>query len=191
MIGRAAWAVLAWVLSRGPVARWLIARAARTPYFDLPGYMERTWLVPYRAVKERQLDRRYFEDEVVSTDGTGPVSPWRRPVAWLLQRFDIAIRVHHILRADLARDPHDHPWNARTVILDGWYSERRDNGLRLRKRGDTATLRFEEFHSVIDVSSGGVWTLFIAGRKRGVWGFRLPDGTKVRFFEYPPSEEKQ
>lgn len=179
------WRLIAWALSRRPVARWLIARAARTPYFDLAGYMDRAWLVPYRAVIWRRLVRRYYDEEHFATDGTGPVSPWRRPFAWLLQRFDLAIRVHHILRADFARDPHDHPWNARTVILDGWYYERRDDGLHLRERGDTATLRFEEFHNVIAVSPSGVWTLFITGRKRGRWGFRTPDGAKVPYTEYP------
>lgn len=29
------------------IADWLITRAKRTPYFHLPGYMNRWWLVPY------------------------------------------------------------------------------------------------------------------------------------------------
>lgn len=50
--------------------------------------------------------------------------------------------------------------------------------------GDTSTLRFGEFHHIREVSPGGVWTLFITGRKRGSWGFRLPDGTKVNYRDY-------
>jgi hypothetical protein len=162
------WPLIAHVIARPAVARWLIRRAMRTPYFHLDGYMERWWIVPYGTD---------------IGDGTGCVSWWRRPFAWLLQRFDIAIRVHHILRADNARDPHDHPWNARTVILDGCYIEEREGKLYTRIPGDTATLNFGEYHRILTVSDGGVWTLFITGRKRGTWGF-LVNGEKIHYRDY-------
>lgn len=187
------WKLIAFVASRPAVTRWLIRRAMRTPYFHLAGYMERYWLVPYAHVVERlqTVERHYFShghlgsdfETSTVTDGTGPVSI-RRPFARLLQRFDIAIRVHHILRKDNAREPHDHPWNARTIILDGYYVEERGDLMFSRVPGDTATLNFGEFHRIVHMPDDGVWTIFITGRKRGTWGFLMPDGSKLPHYQY-------
>ena len=38
------WPLVAFIVSRAPVARWLIDRSLRTPYFHLDGYMMRWWL---------------------------------------------------------------------------------------------------------------------------------------------------
>lgn len=87
---------------------------------------------------------------------------------------------------------HDHPWNVRTFILRGWYSEERASWnrpydskvrFRFRMRGDTARLLFGEYHRITAVSPGGVWTLFITGKKRGTWGFQV-NGTKAPWREY-------
>ena len=99
----------------------LINYAKRTPYFHLEGYMERFWLVPYTSAGSAGRD----------DDGTGVLS-WRTPIKKLLQRI-CAIRIHHILRSDLGRDPHDHPWPYVTVILKGGYWEQRfDNSGEIR-----------------------------------------------------------
>lgn len=157
MIARALWAAFAWLVSRGPIADLLIAYAQREPYFHLEGYMRRWWVLnPYDSATRRT---RY---------------PWLK----------FSVRVHHILRHDYGKHLHDHPWNARTVILRGSYVERRECHLRVRSRGDTATLDHNEFHRIVDVSSGGVYTLFITGPYRGKWGFRLADGTKIAYDEY-------
>lgn len=152
------------------IADRLIARAMKTPDEHLPGYMLRFWLFnPYN----RQTRKPRY--------------------SWI----PFSIRVHHILRADYGRDHHDHPWNARTVILRGWYMERRlySNGRtaegkyhessvnNVRLAGDTATINFGEYHTIDLVSPGGVWTLFIMGRYRGNWGFMV-DGEKVLHEEY-------
>ncbi|MGN6703577.1 MAG: hypothetical protein ACTHKB_11515 [Burkholderiaceae bacterium] len=134
----------------------IINRALRTPDDHLDGYMLRFWLFnPYNRETRR------------------PRYPW----------IPLSIRVHKILRADNARHPHDHPWNARTIILDGWYLEQRDNESFLRMTGDTAKIGFGEYHHIAAVSPGGVWTLFIMGRYRGTWGFRV-DGRKINYREY-------
>lgn len=153
---------LAKLLARPAVANWIIQRAACTPDEHLPGYMRRYWLF-------NRYDRKT-----------------RRP-RWSFIPF--SIRVHHILRADEARDHHDHPWNARTFILKGAYDERRGDGCaRFRPSGDTAAIKFGEFHSIIWVSPGGVWTLFVMGKYRGVWGFDV-DGKKVDFKTYLGDDE--
>jgi hypothetical protein len=159
------WSLVALVVSRPAVATWLIERAKRTPYTHICNptdptdvYMRRWWLFnPY------------------------PRSGEKRRLRWC----PISIRVHHILRED--RDPHlhDHPWNARTIILRGEYEEEREHGEDfVRIRGDSASLRFGQFHRIyyVDPTQGAV-TLFITGRQRGTWGFWVGD-RKVPWREY-------
>lgn len=180
------WSAIARVLARPAVADWLIRRAMRTPYSPIIKngdlYMERFWL--FNAYPD--------------TGQSGADKPW-----W---QFPISIRVHHILLPDQDRDMHDHPWNARTVILRGWYAEERryageprPPGLpvpheveKLRRAGDTATLAFGEYHRVTKLppGGGGVWTLFITGRHRGTWGFMV-DGSKIDWRTYLGIPEKE
>lgn len=172
MSERLFWRPLARLLSRPAVAERLIAYALRTPYMHLPSdedpsYMGRWWV--FNAY-----------DRTTNVPRWAPLIPF-------------SIRVHHIKRADSERHLHDHPWNARTIILRGWYDEQRLIGrigktgevteYTVRKPGDTATLGFGQYHRISRVSDGGVWTLFISWRWRGVWGF-LVDGAKVPWREY-------
>lgn len=174
MIERLFWRPLARFLTRPAVADRLITYAMRTPYLHLPSdddpsYMARYWVFnPY--------------SRVTNVPRWAPLIPF-------------SIRVHHIKRADNERHLHDHPWNARTIILRGWYVEQRREPcgcglctkqverMHSRSAGGTARLGFEEYHRIAQVSPGGVWTLFISWRWRGVWGF-LVDGCKVPWREY-------
>lgn len=158
------WKVAALIISRPVIANWLIRRAQKTPYLHLPGYMNRWWLFNRYDLKTGVQKRRQW-------------------------RFPVSIRVHHILVEDRDRVLHDHPWNARTVILKGWYLEEREGGKwHIRRRGATAKLRFGEYHRIADVSEGGVYTLFITGKYRGTWGFWV-DGRKVPYSEYLGCDE--
>jgi hypothetical protein len=163
-----AWRQIAAEVSKPEIADALITLASKTKYFDLAGYMERDWLYnPFHQVNGVDVE----------SDRSLP-----------------SIRVHHILRADLARHKHDHPWDARTIILKGWYKESREPATGfdycelvptefLRKEGDTARLRYGEYHNITEVSEGGVWTMFIMGPYQGTWGF-LVDGVKIPWREY-------
>lgn len=94
---------------------------------------------------------------------------WLVPPSW---RLPFSIRVHHILRPDLDRDLHDHPWNWRTIILSGWYIEEDVFGSHhIRYEGETRAAFAETFHRIVEVPPNGVWTLFIMGRHRNPWGF--------------------
>lgn len=148
--------LLAKLIARPAVASWLINRAMRTPDDPLEGYLNRYWLF-------NQYNR----------ETRTPKYSW----------IPFSIRVHHILREDYARHQHDHPWNARTLILRGGYIENRGGLMLVRAEGDTATLKFGEYHNIEAVTPGGVWTLFIMGRYRGRWGF-LVDGKKVDYRRY-------
>ncbi|WP_425327643.1 hypothetical protein [Pseudomonas nitroreducens] len=178
------WNLLAKLLAIPAVAGWIIQRAGRTPYQHIMSadgsetYMGRWWLFnPY--------DRN-----------THKAKHWWCP--W-------SVRVHHIMRADQDRDLHDHPWSARTVILDGWYIEQRladDHLLAMvdappgaqvtefirRNAGDTAALRHGEYHRIDQVAEGGVWTLFITSPWQGEWGF-LVAGKKVHWRTYTGDQQ--
>lgn len=149
------WNTIAKIVSWEPITKLLIWYSKREPYLNLDGYMNRNWVFnPYDPVTRKT----------------------RYPIPF-------SARVHHILRKDLGRHPHDHPWNARTIILRGWYREVRDGKVFLRKKGDTATLDANTYHHVEEVSEGGVFTLFMTGGYQHQWGF-LVDGTKVPHNEY-------
>lgn len=144
------WAAIARIASLPSIRRLLVARAQKTPYFHLDGYMNRWWL---------------FNPTPPKNDGAG--RQWE----------DLpSVRIHHILRADEGRDPHNHPWAARSIVLAGWYRERRDEGVITRREGDTFEIGADTFHHIEEVSPGGVWTMFISGPWQHVWGFRTPEG---------------
>ncbi|WP_122448727.1 hypothetical protein [Pseudomonas viridiflava] len=166
------WRLLAKLLARPAIAAWLITRAQNTPYLHIRSadgqevYMGRWWLFnPY----DNETRVRRFN-----------WSPW-------------SVRIHHIKRADADRDLHDHPWNARTIILRGNYTEQRliehsdpaalATEYITRMPGDTAQLSFGEYHRIDEVSEDGVHTLFISGPYQGTWGF-LVNGVKVAWREY-------
>lgn len=155
-----AWKILAFIVSREPVADYLINRAAQTPYYDLEGYMHRDWLFnPYGKDKD------------------GNTLPPKRP-NWP------SIRIHHILRRDLDLHPHDHPWDARSIILrNGYIEENKDGKSTFRRKGDTFPIKFEQYHRITEVPEQGVWTMFFTWKYQGMWGF-LVNGVKVPWREY-------
>lgn len=164
-----AWRIVAFIVSRRIIADYLIGRATRTPYFHLPGYMNRYWLF-----------NRY------SVVGSGSLIEPR--FKWLP-----SIRIHHILRADNADHPHDHPWEARTIILRNGYREKRVVAMTSsgrpayehfdRKSGDTERVRFGEYHHIEEAHPLGAWTMFITWTYAGTWGF-LVNGEKVPHWQY-------
>jgi hypothetical protein len=178
------WRLIARLATHPMVTNWLIARAQRTPYVHITSadgqsvYMGRWWL---------------FNPYPHGSDGEGRSIPWLP-----------SVRIHHIRRADQDRDLHDHPWNARTIVLRGWYNEERPFDVRNplppgncgavtegsevryqfhRRQGYTGRLLFGQYHRITMVPDEGVWTLFITGRKRGSWGFSV-DGKKVPWRTY-------
>jgi hypothetical protein len=184
------WPTIAAIVSFPHVADWLIRRSQRTPYSPITArddpneiYMQRWWLFnPYPAPGEYR--RKGWRD-------------------WLP-----SIRVHHILRADDDGHMHDHPWDARTIVLRGWYAEERPlrsigaddlqfnlvnitnypgereaRGVTDSLVGSTRAVRFNSYHRICQVSPGGVYTLWFTWRYQGTWGFWV-DGRKVPYREY-------
>lgn len=178
------WSALAWLCTREAIRRRILESAFRTPYApimarndDAQVYMGRWWLFnPYRK------------------DAEGGQLPARWP--WLP-----SVRVHHIALPDDDRHMHDHPWNARTIILQGWYDEEREvvgndrysrvlrslfpgaTGYFRRSAGDSLPLRVGEYHRIISVAPGGAYTLFFTFGESHGWGFNV-DGKHVPWREY-------
>ena len=170
-----AWGFVAFVLSRERIADWLVVRAMKTPYShiykDGEIYMGRFWLFnPYAPDASGKEVSKY---------------PW----------IPFNIRIHRIHREDRDEHLHDHPWNARTIILRGGYTEVREeyNGFLIhsqlkqyeisRYTGCTAKLTFGEYHKIKSVFPEGATTLFISGRYQGTWGFMV-NGFKVKWRTY-------
>lgn len=154
------WQLLAWVVSRPAIADYLIKKSQWTPYFHLPGYMKRWWLF-----------NRYSE--------VGSMETIERKFKWLP-----SVRIHHILREDRAEHKHDHPWDARTIILKSGYVEvMEDDSEEFRGPGDTRAIKYGEYHHIRWVAPGGAYTMFITWKYVGTWGF-LVDGKKVPWKQY-------
>lgn len=156
----------------------LIRRAQQSPYSHINGYMARYWLVPYR--------------DKDAGAGCGPVSFWRRPIAWLIQRFGIAIRIHNIKRSDDDRAFHDHPWWYVTLILRGGYIEVTPvyfDGIYCRTRTTwqppgTVLFRSAKSWHRLEVVGTSAWTLFITGPKTNSWGFLVEPRHKIYWKDY-------
>lgn len=100
----------------------------------------------------------------------------------LLQTPWFAIYIHQILRSDEDLDPHDHPWDFTSVILEGAYHE--DSWYP----PDFDTMYSDDYysgdvieHKAVDAHklrliSKEVWTLvFVSGRSR-YWGYQTKSG---------------
>lgn len=189
-------------------------RAARTPYFDLPGYMLRNWILGARSV-ERNRDNPAWQGN----------EPPRAGVLyrWLCRR--IAIRAHTILRSDRDRHLHDHPSWSVSIVLDGGYWEVFEptpfaltcplmyraaldtikqswiaperaadhnylNAFGIYWRGPGAIIvrRAGDFHRLILPRATVAKSIFVMGRRTNAWGFLTPHG-KVGWRAYLASAD--
>lgn len=148
------------------LVNWLIARAQRTPYFDLEHegslYMQRWWLrkPPGHGAHESTYDNK---------------------------KSGIGIRIHRIMRSDRGRDLHDHPWTNISIVLRGGYWEilpiyqgqdphfdahaykriwRGPGSIVIRRAGTRHRLEVQQGRSA--------WSLFIMGPWQRDWGFHTP-----------------
>lgn len=177
------YSLLAMVLADRRVWSWLLSQAIHTPYLHIDDYMLRWWLVPYQ--------------NEAAGPGCGMLDWRKRPIARLIQKLGFAVRIHLILRPDRGDAGHSHPWNARTFIMSGSYIEDRyytgSDGRQyvrqfMRTAGDTAALRYDEFHRISWVSGSGVLTLFVTGQKQGTWYFLRPNGERVHYVDWLAEE---
>lgn len=133
----------------------------------------------------QNIIRKFFlVKEIVSKYGHVHFRRYR-----LLQTPWFAIYIHQICKSDEDADPHDHPWNFQSFILEGSYTEDYWNQpeyirqIKQHYMGDVIKHHAEDVHKITLVSQE-VWTLvFTSGRERE-WGYRLYDGTWIGHKEY-------
>lgn len=104
--------------------------------------------------------------------------PWTVP-GWIRFPWPFGghVFLHHMERADLDRDLHDHPWSFVSVILKGGYCEYVRSGDAIRpvfnRPGRVVIRGAEHLHRVSFLPSGECWTLVFTGPKRRKWGFQV------------------
>ncbi|MEW6270437.1 MAG: hypothetical protein AB1689_14195 [Thermodesulfobacteriota bacterium] len=95
---------------------------------------------------------------------------------WLFRSRWLSGRIHNILRSDLDRDLHDHPWHYATVILRGGYVEVTEAGERWYGPGSVLLRRATHLHRLVLPPGVATTTLFVHTRKRRDWGFATASG---------------
>lgn len=137
---------------------------------------------------------RHPHNHLLDLDGTLYMGRWhvideKTWVGRLLGRLTgySSVRLHRIMKADHDRDMHSHPFVYLSHILHGDYTERYAEeiacgcghvwltytDLRMVAAGETAHGPAGRFHRILDVSDGGVWTLFCMTDNEIEWGFAV------------------
>lgn len=123
------------------------------------------------------------------------------PTITYLRRFRIVqtpwfgVYLHHIYLPDDDRAPHDHPWGFATMILRGGYTElvhhRPEVGRPLPNpsiltwtRGSFHRFPRRAAHRITSILPGTISLVFV-GRKTRDWGFWTPEGSWVRWTDWP------
>ena len=155
------------------MAAWLFGRALNNPYSQLEGYMGRWYVI---QPPKRPEDPGYV------------AHGWRYWVDQLNILWPFYARLHLILRADLDRHLHDHPWWFRSIILTRWYDEETedDHGRHVHRywAGDINSKNSGQYHRIATVPDDGVLTLIIHGhRRKDSWGFKV-NGIHVPWRKY-------
>jgi len=96
---------------------------------------------------------------------------------WIIPRnrfFNVYL--HQFLRSDDDRALHDHPWFNVSILVTGRYREWLTEDTFADRVAPTIVARSAETAHRIELTHGGVWTLFLTGRKVREWGFLCPKG---------------
>lgn len=105
---------------------------------------------------------------------------WQKPLA----RFPL-VYLHHFERSDEDESLHNHPWEAKALILAGGYLEERrvlawrrtKTGFEIDEKicrpGTVNRLNADTFHRV-RLLQKDCWTLIVVGKKVQTWGFWNP-----------------
>lgn len=99
---------------------------------------------------------------------------------WILHHPWGTLRLHHILRSDAAREPHDHSWDFTSLLLTGGYWEVFEGSRWWRPQFSLVRRRAEDLHRV--ELARPVWTLVATGPERREWGFSV-NGERIHHAE--------
>lgn len=96
---------------------------------------------------------------------------------WIIPRNEgCNVYLHEILRSDIDRALHDHPWSNTSILIDGGYIEHTPDGAFERTAPWIWSREAEALHRLEIADGGRAVTLFITGPKVREWGFACPNG---------------
>lgn len=105
-----------------------------------------------------------------------PANPYLRRW-WVVPRNEFQnVYLHEILRSDDDRALHDHPWDNRSLVIQGSYIEHTPSGIFFREPGSVIARRAEDSHRLEVVPGQTAVSLFFTGQKVRDWGFHCPKG---------------
>lgn len=118
------------------------------------------------------IRKLFLAKEIKSKSGILHFQRWRiLSTPW----FDI--NIHRIFRPDEDEYLHDHPWNYFGMILAGSYDEQYSDamftGMNPMNPGSFGFNNAERFHKIYRLNTPSVTTLFINGRRRRDWGYKV------------------
>lgn len=90
-------------------------------------------------------------------------------VRWVADFGLFSMRLHHWLRSDDLRHPHDHAWDFISIVLWGSVWDRASGADR--RRGWLSISRFRATHQHSVVVGKPAWTLLLTGPERRTWGY--------------------
>jgi hypothetical protein len=125
---------------------------------------------------------------------------------WLFKTRWISARIHEVLRSDLDRHLHDHPWWNISIVLRGGYHEVMPRckiphfgyparpgvewcRVKWRGPGSIVFRRATSRHRLELPTGQTSWSLFIMGPRVQTWGFYTESG-KVSWREYETTKDK-
>ena len=119
--------------------------------------------------------------DIVKTVEGEEVLYLRRWFIWRCRWFNIFL--HYIPQPDSDRDPHDHPWDFRSLLLRGGYDEdvymrippKHVNVTNYRRAPALGKREAETIHQITRVLPG-TFTLLLTGPYRRQWGFLTDEG---------------
>lgn len=106
-------------------------------------------------------------------------------IRWAIVTRWFSVRLHHWLRSDDLRHPHDHAWWFWSFVLWGRVWDRTLGGDRERRWLSLSRFGPEHQHSV--VVHRPAWTLLLTGPERREWGYWVDGKFRRRnkyFFEH-------
>lgn len=126
----------------------------------------------------------FLTKEIISKDGVLHFRRWR-----ILSTKYLSIYIHEIFKADEDVHMHDHPWNYKSYVLSGIFLEesfdtsQKYSKFRVLEKHHSVERTASVFHTIKNIFTDKVVTLFVTGKKYKDWGY-LVDGKWIQHEEY-------
>lgn len=121
------------------------------------------------------IRKLFLEKEIMSRQGVLHFRRWR-----IISTPWFGIYIHRIYKADDDKYLHDHPWDYWSMVLTGSYNEQTETLIRpghakenMLIPGSCNSRMAEQFHKIKSLNTKSVTTLFVTGKRRRDWGYKV------------------